>query len=545
MGRIIPILILGYFIFMLWPSAFAGEDNAEYKNLSLSPFLVSPDTVYQIDTVYQYEYVYDTIFYYDTIPQSDTAVSMVSDVVESDSNVVVNQTINIDITNRRTVYLDKNNTLLNLPGRTFRDPGESKMPDIDESPQKPRQSKPSINKTIKSPAVSGTDQTEIVYFPIRVRDTLYRFDTVFNYRTQFDTVTFERKIKSDTLISSQKTYQELGKSVLVKETVNVKVTERKDIFKDKNTGKGAGFVASDRNKNVRRSSTIVPSRYRASFDRTPRVGEQHAYAGNLRIGFSLINPDIRYSARKLDFEEEVDEMNRNHVSKQSYGLSFTYQYFKDHLGIETGVGFTKQNYAYDHSFQQIKTDTSITYEYFQNEIFQYDTTWYLDLDLLLQTGDTVFIPNVDSIGMLVTDSIGSIRVDTSYDNRTERYHYSLTFMEIPLIGHYSIQNRKFYLNLSGGFIPVFLISKSGNILYPESGSAMESGQVSFEYGFMLSIYGAVTLGYKFDKRWSFFVEPFVRRSIFSTVQNENIMIHTNSLGIKAGVSFRLFEFKLK
>jgi hypothetical protein len=58
-------------------------------------------------------------------------------------------------------------------------------------------------------------------------------------------------------------------------------------------------------------------------------------------------------------------------------------------------------------------------------------------------------------------------------------------------------------------------------------------------------YPSASLGYKIDDQWSVFMEPFVRTSLWSMVQNENIHINSNSWGIKAGVAYRLFLVKLK
>ncbi|MCF8366069.1 MAG: hypothetical protein K9H16_09820, partial [Bacteroidales bacterium] len=211
----------------------------------------------------------------------------------------------------------------------------------------------------------------------------------------------------------------------------------------------------------------------------------------------------------------------------------------------SGLGFTEQNYSYDYFYQQMLTDSSSYWDYYQKEIYQFDTIWYLDLDALLQTGDTIFIPNVDSALTFVTDSIQKFKVDTLFENRNSKYHYSFSFLEVPIIGHYTLINQKFYLQISGGIIPMFMISKTGTITYPETGPVINANQISFDYGFMLSVYGSATFGYMFSKRWSIFAEPYFKRNVFSLIQNDDIHVKTNSWGLKAGLTFRLFLFKSK
>jgi hypothetical protein len=443
------------------------------------------------------------------------------------------------------IYVDKKNMQEDFEGRKFRETGESQKPDINFRPPDIESLPPKV-KNLKAPNPKvEPPNTGLTLFGVHARDTLFRFDTIFSYKTKYDTVAFSQKQRPDTAISKRTTYKEMGRTVIAKEEVNIKVTERSNIFTQNKNRSNSAFEPGKTRKPSKKSKTILPGKYRSSFDHTPRVAEEHTYFGSLQIGASWFKPDIHFRARKDDYDSLIDLMNQNHKAENSYNLSFTYLYFKDKMGVESGLGISSQNYAFDYAFDQLVTDTSGYYDYFERQGYAYDTTWYLDLDYYLQTGDTLFIPNIDSTEIWLPDSTYKIRIDSTIQKRVIQHSYSFSFLEIPLIAHYTLVDKDFYARVSLGFVPMFMISKTGNFFYPESGLEADLNQISFDYGFMLSVHASASLAYKINDQWSFFMEPFVRTSLWSIIQNENIHLRTNSWGIKAGVAYRLFSVKLK
>jgi len=101
----------------------------------------------------------------------------------------------------------------------------------------------------------------------------------------------------------------------------------------------------------------------------------------------FFNPEINFSAENEDAESTVKSLNENTQSEASYAVSLSYSYFRNKWGFETGLGLSKQNYNCGHQFQVEEIDTSFYWEYYEKEDFLYDTTWYINIDTLLQTGD--------------------------------------------------------------------------------------------------------------------------------------------------------------
>lgn len=548
-SQMVNKLHLQGFLYVLVVSAFLIRPGIAMcaPHLSGHPFfLPEPDTIYQTDTVYQYEYVYDTIYYYDTVPETDTTFSESQTIEETDTVTIVKKTLDVVITQNRTVYLDKNN-FPDFPERTFREMGDGKIPDVDVTDRKAKIKPPGISRTTRIKPDVKTQPPENIYIPLPKRkDTLYRFDTIINFKFRSDTVYFENRKRSDTVVTQRTTYEDFGRSVLVKETVNMKITKRKNVYQDKSEhGHSRKPKDFDSGRGSRKATKIVPSRYRSSFSYTPRGGKDHVFTGTLRLGFSWFKPTITYVSRNSEYDSEVNKMNQNHQGENSLAMSFTYLYFKERTGFEAGLRFSQHEFSCDHDFQKVVTDTTGYWEYFQKESFLYDTTWYLDLDHLLQTGDTLLIPNVDSTSVMITDSTHRIKVDSSLVTMTDKFQYTFSFLEIPLIAHYNLIDRKFYVNVSAGLIPAFLVSKTGRFSYPENETVVNAQEIDFDYGFMLSFYGSAVIGYKFDKRWSVFAEPYVRRNLFSVIQNNMVRVNINSWGLKAGIAYRLFKIQSK
>ncbi len=517
---------------------FSNNPNPDF-------FIPNLDTIYQIDTVFQYEYIYDTVFYYDSVIVADTTINVSNNIEESDTATIIKQTYDILITEKRTIYADKNQKKEDFQGRDFSQNNNNTVSDPNFTNRDVKIKPPKIDKHHQTEISQPPPASQTKLLNVFAKDTLYRYDTIVHFFVKFDTVFFENQGRSDTTMSNKIIYQNFGNSVLVKETVSMKVTERKNVYTEKTAKHGSSGSKNRYSNRPRRSSTILSSKLKSNFTPTNRISKQYTNSGSLRIGITWFKPSINYSPRNNEVSDQVEKMNETHYAQNSYGLSFTYLYSKNKIGFETGLGFSQYNMNSDYEYEKLVTDSSLQWEYFNKEITQIDTTWYLNLDTLLQTGDTLLIPNIDSTKVWVTDSTGKIIIDTSFVTAVSKIKYSYSFLEIPIIAHYTLSNKKLSVRVSAGLIPMFLISKAGNIYFPESGVVTNANDITFDFGFALSFYGAAVFGYNLNENWTIFAEPYLKRNLFSIIYNEQIQLKTNSWGIKAGVSYRLFKFKSK
>jgi hypothetical protein len=464
-----------------------------------------------------------------------------------DSTVILNQVVNYKIVESKRVFSSESQKIRDNSSREFGEPEEAapakhvgKLEDQTNAGESSRRS-----STSQSSSQLPADKNSL--FTYQIRDTLYRWDTIVSFETRYDTVIFESNSRSDTSLSNSTKYEKYGRTVLAKEIVNIKVVQRENLFIEKPHLKISNNKSpkNDRKSGSIQSSSLSNNLFRRDLKNSSRSFQSKKganYSSYVKFGAAFFYPEIKLNADNEEVENSISELNQNIRGEPSYGLSVTYNYFKNKWGFETGFGLTKQNYSCKHQFELVNIDTAYYWDYFEKEDYLFDTTWYINIDTLLQTGDTLLVPNVDSTMILVTDSIQSPAYDTTYTLQSGRYNFSFSYLEIPLIGHYSIIEKKVYLRIAAGLIPTFLIGKSGSLDTPDANGLMDVKDISFDYGFSLSAYGSCVLGYQVTDEWDVYLEPFIKRNLFSAMRNNDFLVKTNAWGIKVGVSYRLFSF---
>ena len=538
-------------IFIFNQLAIPGNCRAEVVSTGFEfnlAYIPAGDTIYQIDTVYQYEIIYDTLYYYDTIPKADTLMVYDTLVEDTDSTVLVNQLLTMNVKKKKTVFAYRD---FKIPDNTTRDFGEpEKIKDGVKynRPETDQGRDPHYAGRISDSQTDGESGNRQGIFTYQVRDTIFRYDTIVNTETIFDTVFFAANAQySDTSFSNQTKYEKFGRSVLVKELVIVKVVKKENVFLEKSGNRsGPGEKVSDtrKNKSTTNTSPVNNRKWKRDLKQASRSYQNNVntdYSIYLRGGISVFIPQIDFSSENTETAANVGTLNSNSSGDLSYGAWLTYNYFNKNLGFETGFMFSRHNFSYNHHYMESGIDTTFYWDYFNSEAYRYDTTWYINLDTLLQTGDTLFVPSVDSTMVQVIDSTYKTRLDTTFLPKSAKYHYSYTYLEIPIIGKFSILDGKFFLNIATGVLPSFLISKSGNMLSVETNTIIDAKDIAFDYGFSLAVYGALDLGFRVSDRCAIHLEPYFKKSVFSTIKNDHLLIKTDAWGVNFGISYRLFS----
>ncbi len=506
------------------------------------------DTIYQIDTIYQYEIIYDTLYYYNTIPKADTLMVYDTLIEDTDSTVVVRQLLSMNVKKKKTVFAYRDFKFPDNTTREFSDPEKSKDDKKFNSPETDQGRDPHYAGRNNTSQTEGESNDREGIFTYQVRDTIYRYDTIINTETIFDTVFFAANAQfNDTSFTNHTEYEKFGRSVLVKEIVIVKVSKKENMFLEKSgyqTGTDEKRPGSRRNKNLANTSPVNNRKWKRDLKHASRSYQNNIntdYSIYLRAGVSVFIPDIDFSSKNTETAANVRTLNSNSSGELSYGAWLTYNYFNKNLGFETGLIFSRHNFSYCHHYMEPGIDTSYYWDYFNNEAYRYDTTWYINLDTLLQTGDTLLVPSVDSTMIQVIDSTYQTRLDTTFLPKSEKYHYSYSYLEIPIIGKFSVLDGKFFMNIAAGALPSFLISKSGNMLSVETNTIIETKGIAFDYGFSLAVYGALDLGFRMSDRCAIHVEPYFKKNVFSTIKNDHLLIRTDAWGVNFGISYRLIS----
>lgn len=526
----------------------------------------STDTIFVYDTIYQIHYVYDTIFNNDStshfeIKDFEDTVTLKQDSVSFAKKVSGASKPDLDQDSTGVIF--KTSYTSHLDFNTIGKP--------DELPKPKRSDEPSGDGTSTQANRIQTDQDNRIAmklpFIFYVRDTLYHADTIVIIENLSDTVFYYKLApRVDTTIYNQTIIEKRQNVVVVNNVVNVSIQKKSFVIVDDpefsdltnylfrgypqiSAGSVDNFSESQKNVEARRvRRNVQKSSYKGTNLRTShrnlnnpartfsetRIQTYRAFA---EAGASLFIPKITFTSKNEDANKNVDLLNENTTPLFSYGISAGLKYYRQNLGFETGLNFTRQNFKYLHQSSVYEKDSSYYWDYFDNEKYLYDTTWYLDLDWYLSTGQTRFLPNVDSTLTLFTDSTLAIKYDSSAVQLQTTYKNSFSYLEIPLILRYPLVGGNFFCDAAVGLIPSFLIARTGNILSDKNDEVIKTTDMEFDSGFNLSFYGAITLGYKMNERYALLAEPFIKKSIYSGLENDNISMKSNSWGIKFTVSW--------
>lgn len=520
-------------------------------------YLPAPDTIYQTDTVYQYVIVYDTLYYDDSPQETDTTTISDTIVEQTDGAVIIRNSLKMNLKQKKTVYLNQELQFIGNPVREFeeipRQGNEKKDAPFTPVEKSGQKSKKRLREKDVEP---DDDKKPISHEPITyfLRDTIFFFDTIITREMVFDTVFFTNSsTNADTTVTRYTEFEKMGKLVMAIETVKYTVKKRESIFVEKNTKSvykpppSHSTVSSSR-KGSKTSTHNLNHKSKHRRKDTAYEGREFPdkkvdYSAFVNGSFSVFKPEINFSNENNLYDGYADYLNHNTNQKTSPGAGLSYSYFRNNKGFELGLGLSRYRFQFDHTFDEASIDTSYFWEYFEKSIYEYDTTWFLNLDTLLQTGDTLFVPGVDSTLIQVTDSIQKPDFDTTFVKKYANYNYSYSYLEIPLTGRFLLFDGKISGQLALGIVPAFLVSKSGKMPLNETGTIVGATEIAYDNGFSLSGYGAFTLTFKLNENSAIFLEPYIRRNIYSTMKNEYFKVRHNSFGVRFGVSYTLFSTK--
>lgn len=557
MNRFRILVFISVFVFFPWVLANSRVVWILHAIDNVSFYQPVTDTIYQFDTLYQHVIIYDTIFYEDSPPETDTIAVYDTLIENTDSAVIIKKSLTLNLKKKKTVYFNQDLKFIENPTRKFDEPQKSNTTKPTDPFTSPGQSTSQKMKR-KTKTYDSAKSNELIGktepFTYFVRDTVYFYDTIIHRELVLDTVFFKNSDNNhDTTILRFTEFEKMGKLVLAIETVKYTVNRRESVFAEKNSRSIYQPHQPPPNDNLQKKTTGTPSsvsqtkssHWRKNTRFAPREFPEKNidYTTLLLGGVSVFEPSVTFSPENEDSIEYTNSLNSNSEAGTSWGTSFTYGYFQNRVGYEAGLGYSKHNFDYNHIFEETDIDTSQFWEYFEKEIYNYDTTWYLNIDTLLQTGDTLFIPSVDSTMIQVTDSIQREDYDTTFLSKSARYNYSYSYLEIPLIGRLQLFEGKLEAHLAAGVIPTFLVSKSGKMPTNKTGSMADAGEITYDYGFSLSGYCALSFLYHFYGDYSLFVEPYIKRNLFTTLKNDQFLMKNNSWGIRFGLSYTLFTTK--
>ena len=197
----------------------------------------------------------------------------------------------------------------------------------------------------------------------------------------------------------------------------------------------------------------------------------------------------------------------------------------------TGLGFSFYREMLNFNFLQILYDTSYSTSIFQHQIAVYDTTWYIDLDSLVN-GDTVWRYYVDTSYTTVYDTITVQNVDTTKKIYKYKSRNLYKRFDIPIFLSYNFDYQRFTFTPTLGVI--------FSILYYEKGKYVDE---NFNKAFVfrrldLFFYTGFYASYKINDHFSLFLGGFSKFSYPYFYSYNEKRINFYSFGLSFGFNIK-------
>ncbi len=238
---------------------------------------------------------------------------------------------------------------------------------------------------------------------------------------------------------------------------------------------------------------------------------------------------------ELNTNYDLYTENINPQFSYSAGIGFAYSY--NNYRLETGIGYQQLHESFYCKSDKYETNTYSEYDYFDNEVWNYDTVLILDLDEYLQ-GNTVYIEHTDSTLILTPDSTLITITDSTLVSIERNAGNAYRLIDIPLIAGYEFKMGKISLTPKAGIISSVLFSRSGTY-YDLSSDDVLTTENCPDTKFMFDYYAALNIQYQMGEHAGIYIEPHIRADI-NSMYDKTYAINQKSrkYGIRTGVYFK-------
>lgn len=269
---------------------------------------------------------------------------------------------------------------------------------------------------------------------------------------------------------------------------------------------------------------------------SPMTGISFSYAGMYHINTWEHIGDGDFLIPGSDVTQR---MNENESAVYSHGLDLNFHYLEDHFAASTGIGIHQLNSDFTGEIPVTMVDTSETYQYYENGEYQYDTTWYLNLDTLFITGDSVFSPYVDSSYSSFTDSSLVQVYDTTREMRLVQQSNRIRYVNIPLWVGYREQGGRWEYQVQAGIIASIPTEHQYTWYDPGTGEFVYNSEAPFRKT-VFTLAARTYIAGKINKHWMLGVEPayyYRLGSLFDESYGLSAGQHIFSLGLRIQYQF--------
>lgn len=288
--------------------------------------------------------------------------------------------------------------------------------------------------------------------------------------------------------------------------------------------------------NIKNSGVYLPVSFRyieQDFERKPVM---HDFATLLTgdMYFNMYRSVPLISATNGESMNYASQLKAKTSPSLAYGYGATVNFRVSNFETSIGFGITNFEERFSKNIIHQKIDSTLETNVIVNNYYEYDTIGWET------TSDSVYSPVLDSVLIVSSDTERIFTTDTLMHLLKNQVRSKIVYFEIPITFSYHFQYKNVGINPRVGIIAGLLQSARGVSLGtngPNSYINYNKRSLPFS-NTIFSLYAAVQLDLRYDKRWIFIVEPFYRRSLGS-VFNESYFIQKKYelYGLKAGVRY--------
>lgn len=179
---------------------------------------------------------------------------------------------------------------------------------------------------------------------------------------------------------------------------------------------------------------------------------QHPYNNAKNTNFYLngFSPFVDFGKFYIKSSNIENDTNKSEIINSGIGflLNFKSNKFSYSTGFSLSNYYEKYNFSTEYSFVNSNFHQNIK----PNTFWTVDTQYYLNLDTLLLTGDTIYYPIYDSNFHAVYDTLSFYTHDTSKFTSNFNKTNTLSYIEIPLLFSKNFKVNNFEISPQVGFI---------------------------------------------------------------------------------------------
>ncbi len=259
------------------------------------------------------------------------------------------------------------------------------------------------------------------------------------------------------------------------------------------------------------------------------------------VNFSLNYPHIKLSAPPA-LDDFKTALNISLSPLMGFSGGFEFNYHRKQINFTSGFNYTNVKLNFNHTDIETHIDSIFKYQYFNRTEIEFDTIWFVNIDTLIASGDTLWVPYIDTNYVNHLDSTLIFTSDTSQTLYPVQNINTIKYLEIPLIISLPVKLNRYKLNIEFGIIPAIIMNSSGKIvsLVNYNGSVDINKTIKMN-PVMLSGYAGLSAFIPINMRFQLETKFFIKNNLTSIYSNYPVSQRHRTTGFQFGL---LYKFNL-